>query len=124
MFPDPSASPVRSYNRADSAAVFQLKKSFGKIKTEIEIEKKGHDSAAIRVHLTSDALNEYNIRATLLNKDGREISSFLMNSGYVVFEDIQFDQYSLIFSRNGTTVGTYQFEIKDTRYGRGKKQPK
>lgn len=115
-------APVRSYDIAGSVDIFHTKKSFEKIETEIEIEKTSNDSAVIRVHLVSDAQKKYNIRVTLLNKNQREISSFLLSGGYVVFEDILFDHYSLIFLRNGTTIGAYQFEIKDTRYGRGKKQ--
>ena len=122
LYTDTTFAPVRSYDMAGSVDIFHTKKSFEKIETEIEIEKTSNDSAVIRVHLVSDAQKKYNIRVTLLNKNQREISSFLLNAGYVVFEDIRFDHYSLIFLRNGTTIGAYQFEIKDTRYGSGKKQ--
>jgi len=122
LYTNTTFAPVRSYDIAGSVDIFHTKKSFEKIETEIEIEKTSNDSAVIRVHLVSDTQNKYNIRVTLLNKDQREISSFLLNGGYVVFEDIHFDHYSLVFLRNGTTIGAYQFEIKDTRYGRGKKQ--
>ena len=117
LYTHTTLAPVRSYDLAGSVDIFRTKKSFKKIETEIEIEKTSIDSAVIRVHLVSDAQNKYNIRVTLMNKDQREISSFLLNGGYVVFEDVQFGHYRLIFSRNGTTIGAYQFEIKDSQNG-------
>ena len=110
-------APVRSYDLAGSIDIFRTKKSFKKLETEIEIEKTRVDSAVIRVHLVSDGQNKTNIRVTLMNKNEREISSFLPTGGDVVFEDVRFGRYSLIFLRNGTTIGAYQFEIKDSRNG-------
>jgi hypothetical protein len=108
---------VRSYDLAAHPGTFRTNKSFGKIETEIEIEKTSNDSAVIRVHLVSDTQNKYNIRATLLNKDQREISSFLLTDGSAVFEDIVFSHYNLVFKRNGATIGTYPFEIKGAHHG-------
>jgi hypothetical protein len=117
LYSNTGLAHVRSHDLVSHCDGFRTKKSFEKIETEIEIEKTSNDRAVIRVHLISDAQNQYNIRVTLLNKDQREISSFLLNGGYVVFEDIYFDHYSLVFIRNGAAIGTYPFEIKGTYHG-------
>jgi hypothetical protein len=117
LYSNTGLAHVRSYDLAAHPGTFRTNKSFEKIKTEIEIEKTSNDSAVIRVHLVSDTQNKYNIRATLLNKDQREISSFLLTEGPAVFEDIAFGHYNLVFKRNGATIGTYPFEIKGAHHG-------
>jgi hypothetical protein len=56
------------------------------------------------------------IRVTLL-KNKREVSSYLTNGSNAVFEDMPFDHYLLLFTRNGAKVGEYLFEIKESRNG-------
>jgi len=98
--------------------LIRLRKTFGEIEVEIEIEKKGENKALIRVRLAKDSRNkEEDVRATL-KKGNREISSNLLNKGYAVFEDIPFGHYSIIFSGDGVILGEYLFKIKETHYGR------
>ena len=120
VFSDTALTHVRSYDLAAHPRSFCTKKQFENIETEIEMEKTGPDCALIRVRLISDIQNKYNIRVTLLNKDNREISSFLLTEGFVIFEDIRFGNYNLVFIRNGETIGTYPFEIKGTYHGEQK----
>jgi len=54
-----------------------------------------------------------NARATL-KRGRREIGSYPVSEGYVVIEDIDFGRYNLLFSRNGTEMGRYHFEIRET----------
>jgi len=60
--------------------------------------------------------SETPIRVTLL-KDNREVSSYLTNGTNAVFEDMPFDHYQLLFTRNGVKIGEYLFEIKESRNG-------
>ena len=53
------------------------------------------------------------IRVTL-KKGERELCSSLFSGGRVLFEDISFGPYTLIFARNGASLGAYPFEIKES----------
>ena len=72
----------------------------------------------MRVNLVSDSKNETNIRVTLLDRNEREMASFLLSGGFVLFEDIPFGHYRLAFIRNGRRIGMYQFEIKDSSHAK------
>ena len=91
-------------------------KIFKGISTEIEIEKTGVGKAHIRVQLEEGSGRSYRIRVTL-KKGERDVSSFLLDEGYALFEEIPFGQYELIFSENGDLLGTYSFEIKESQHG-------
>jgi len=112
-------SAIRSTAGTMSIDRFHVRKAFKEIATEIEIEKTGNSSAAIRVTLINDFKNAKNIRVTLLNNTSREISSYLLSGGFVVFNDIPFGRYRLEFMKNGEKIGTYPFETKESRHGRG-----
>ena len=34
-----------------------------------------------------------------------------------MFEDIPFGRYEIVFSTNGSELGTYTFEIRESRHG-------
>jgi hypothetical protein len=93
----------------------RLRKTFGGMEMEIEIEKTGENKALIRVKPAGESHRE-EIRLTL-RKGSREISSGLLSRGHVVFEDIPFGRYSIISSRDGVILGEYLFKIKETHYG-------
>jgi hypothetical protein len=95
----------------------RLRKTFGEIAMDIEIEKKGENRALIRVRPADDMSHKEDVRVTL-KKGNREISSGLLNRGYVLFEDIPFGHYSVTSSRDGVFLGEYLFKIKETHYGR------
>jgi hypothetical protein len=57
------------------------------------------------------------IRVTL-KRDERELCSSLCNEGYVIFEDISFGPCKLIFEKDGVSLGTYSFHIKETVHGK------
>ena len=94
--------------------LFHVEKAFEEIRTDIEIEKTGSDLAAIRVNVIGDRTKKKDVRVSLVNEHEREVSSFLLNGGFVIFEEIQFGRYRLVFRRNGRKLGTYRFEIKET----------
>jgi hypothetical protein len=109
--------PVRALKREGSGDFVTLRKTFGDVDAEIELEKTGESKAHIRVRLLLDVTASQEIRVTL-KKGDREIASQLAVGGYALFEDIPFGKYSFTFARDGLTLGTYFFEIKETRHDR------
>ncbi len=89
---------------------------FKGIETEIEIEQVGESKAHIRVKPTEAARRIEGIRVTL-GKGDREIASYLLEGPYVLFEDVPFGHYTISLAENGAQLGTYHFEMKDTREG-------
>jgi hypothetical protein len=111
-------APIRSAGRAVPKGLIHLRKTFKGVEVEIEIEKTGKNKTLIRVKLPEDARQMKDVRVTL-KKDEREISSYLLNRGYVVFEDILFGHYRISFSRGGVMLGEYLFNTKETHHGQG-----
>jgi hypothetical protein len=109
-----SLAPVRSSEKTISNDLFQVRKAFREIITDIEIEKTGPQNACMRINLVKDSKNQNNIRVTLLDVNEREMASFPLSNGFVIFEDIPFGRFCLAFVRNGTRIGMYRFEIKDS----------
>ena len=116
----PSLAPVRGTKTVVAEDLILLKKSFSDLDVEIEIEKTDQDKASILVKLSRDGLPAKLLRVTLF-KNGREVSSCLFTAVTALFEDIAFGHYTLVFSRDGESIGEYPFEIKETRHGRQEK---
>ncbi len=95
----------------------RVRKTFREAEVEIEIEKAAADAAHVRVFLEDQAKAGGDIRVTLKKRE-REISSQLPDDGYVVFENIAFDHYELVFTQHGSAIGTYSFELRETRHAR------
>jgi hypothetical protein len=93
--------------------VVRVKRLFRGVTVEIEIEKTGPKTALIRIQLPNPPPKWRKARVTL-KRGRREIGSYPLSEGYVVIEDIDFGRYNLLFSRNGTEMGRYQFEIRET----------
>jgi hypothetical protein len=105
---------IRSSKVESAPDLVMIRKVFKEIEAEIEIEKTGEDKAHIRVKAGGREKN--GIRVTL-KKGEREISSQLLGGGYALFEDIPFGRYEIVFSTNGSELGTYTFEIRESRHG-------
>jgi hypothetical protein len=109
---------VRSGKISASRNGVVIRKTFADIQTEIEIEKTITDSANIKVRFPGSTKHSAGTRVTL-QKDKREVASFLSGkTGYVLFEDVPFGHYDLVFLRDGDVFGTYLFELKETNHGR------
>ena len=109
---------VRSGRVRTSSNGIIIQKTFAKIQTEIEIEKTIQDNAHIKVRFPGNDRQSIGTRVTL-HKGDREVASFLYDKlGYVLFEDVPFGRYSLVFRRDGNVFGTYLFELKETNHGR------
>lgn len=89
-----------------------LKKTFKEIDTEIEMEKSVGGAIHIRVRLAGASRTARGVRVSL-QKSEREVTSKLLESGYVLFEDVPYNCYTLVFTRNGNSLGAFAFEIKE-----------
>jgi len=109
--------PVRGFKRKLSSDFVLLRKRFEDVESEIELEKTGENKALIRVRVFPADTAGLKIRVTLKEGD-REVASQLAVGGYALFEDIPFGHYGLTLARDGLTLGTYLFEVKETRHDR------
>jgi putative zinc finger protein len=114
---DLSLATVRGSKKIVSDDLIFIRKSFAGFDAEIEIEKIGPDKANIRVMVKEKGRKGPPIRISLFKKE-RELSSYLGNVSGVLFEDILFGHYILTFTRDGSKIGEYMFEIKESRHGR------
>jgi len=105
---------IRSSKTAAAPDLVIVRKVFKEIEAEIEIEKTGAEKAHIRAKVAGREKN--GIRVTL-KKGEREISSQLLSGGYALFEDIPFGRYEIAFRTNGSELGSYTFEIRESRNG-------
>ncbi|CAN2047965.1 Zinc-finger domain-containing protein [Candidatus Magnetomoraceae bacterium gMMP-1] len=87
------------------------RKRFQDIEANIEIEKIGKSYAQIRVSIKNNNEDAGKTRVTLIKRE-REIASYLLDDNFVLFENIAFDHYKLIFTRNGVMLGEYRFQIR------------
>jgi hypothetical protein len=109
----PNFATVRGSRTAATNNKALIAKSFKDIHAQIEIEKTAQGKAHIKVSFPKQGDQGKGVRVTL-KKNGREISSFLVdNTGLVLFEDIPLDRYSLVFSKSGELLGTYFFQMKE-----------
>jgi hypothetical protein len=83
---------------------------------EIQIEKTGDDKAHIRVSLVGNP-QITGVRVTL-KRGEREVFSYSLGVGYVLFEDIPFGHYGLLFTKDGEVLGKYHFEMKGSYHGK------
>ena len=104
---------IRGSRKVVSEDLVHIRKRFGDIETDIEIEKAGESKANIRVKLAGDNPDNGGVRVTL-KRGERELSSCLPdNRGHVLFEDVPFDRYNLYFTKDRIALGIYPFEIKE-----------
>jgi hypothetical protein len=106
-------SQARGPESEGDGALVRVKRLFKGAAVEIEIEKTGPRTALLRILLPNPSPRWRNARVTL-KRGRREIGSYPLDEGYVVIEDIDFGRYNLLFSRNGTEMGRYHFEIRET----------
>ena len=110
-------APVRGSGKVLSQDIIRIKKAFKGVKAEIEIEKLSGNKADIRVKLFKVDSVRPGIRVTL-KRDEREILSHPIGvQGYVLFDEIPFGRYRLVFGRNRIEIGQYCFDMKESNNG-------
>jgi hypothetical protein len=107
-----SLATVRGSKKRISKDHLLIKRSFKGFNCEIEIEKTSNQIATIRVKLISDNGMDKDLRGTL-KKGVREISSELFSRKCIALENIPFGHYTLAFSRNELSMGSYDLEIEE-----------
>ncbi len=107
---EPVPALVRNREAVDRDNFIIVRKTYSDLDLEIEFKKYREDRATIRI----DLLQGYDLskapRVTLF-KNKREMASSLLSNTAVMFEDIPYGIYVLVFSRNGEKIGEYPFEI-------------
>jgi hypothetical protein len=102
-------APVRGAETTLSERRISRRKQFEDLTVTIEIERSDDDLALIRV-LPAGKAADQPVRVALIQGD-REIASMPLAADPLVFDDIAFGNYTLVFIRSGATVGEYRFEI-------------
>lgn len=110
--------PMRGPKRISVKDFVRLRRSFQGIDADIEIEKAGEHKAQIRVRVLETEKVGHLVRVTLKQGE-REVASSLTEEGSVFFEDTPFGRYSLALTSDGLSLGTFVFEMKESRRGRG-----
>ena len=110
-------SPVRGGQKFIDKDLALLKRSFEELDVTIEIDRKGKDSASVRIALDNPDETTRGVRVSLY-KDDREVSSDLIGSDAALFEEIPFGRYELLFTSGGREKGVLQIEIKESNHDR------
>jgi hypothetical protein len=110
--PRPAGVAMRGAGDQLTAEVIRREKQFGDLRVTIEIENSGPGQALIRVNSDSDHSAAPPVRVALY-RENREAASRLLDQAAVVFEEIPPGIYTLVFTRLGSKLGEYAFEIVD-----------
>ncbi len=106
---------VRGRNTLVGDDFFRVRKSCRGLKLEIDIEKTAQRSARVSVTLVTSAHPAGSARVSLYRNDPeRETASCLLEDAPVVFENVPFGHYRLVFTRNGSTIGHYRFFLRES----------
>lgn len=101
---------VRGSGAVSSGRCISRKKKFKELTVTIEIERSSNDQALIRVVVAERPEPDHPVRVALFKGD-REIASMILDDTSLVFDDISFGSYALVFNRSGVSIGEYRFEI-------------
>jgi len=107
---EPEAVAVRG-NAVVTDHLIRRTKQFEDVQVDIEIEKSGTAQSLIRIIPLTELTSALPVRVTLLKRE-REMASMLLTQKPILFEDIAFGVYSLLFTR-GDKLGEYTFEIAE-----------
>ena len=108
---EPEWVPVRG-EAAVTDRLIRREKRFEDMTLTIEIEKSGTGQTLIRVATAASSQKVSTLRVALF-KGEREVASLMMGDAPVVFEEIPFGVYSLLFARGSNKIGEYAFEVTE-----------
>ncbi len=109
-------APIRGNKTQVADDLVLLQKTFSDLETEISVEKIEHQLANVSVYIRKANPEKTPIRVSLMSDD-REVASYLADKGDAYFESVTFGHYALVFTHNGTLLGRYSFQIKETGNG-------
>lgn len=109
---------LRGGRQGASTAPRIVKKNFGPLAAEIEIEAAPRGEAHVRLTLPQASAETRQLRATL-KRGARESASLTVTPGSsVLFEKVARGRYCLELRREEKVLGTYLFELKETKHER------
>lgn len=108
--------PVRSRKEETDEGVVVLEKTFRQFKVKIEVEKTGPDRCTVGIAFPEHVKPVGGVRVTL-KQGNREVASYLTHKSSLVFEDLIFDRYSLVFMKKGEAIGSFSFEVTESGCG-------
>ncbi|MFZ1983188.1 MAG: zf-HC2 domain-containing protein [Desulfatitalea sp.] len=111
--PQGAPATLRGDAAKTAGAVVRREKQFGDLRFAVELEKTGDEGATIRVAWSAGRPQGKTVRMALMARQ-RELASALLADAPVLFEEIAFGTYTLIFVLAGEKIGEYSFEIKAT----------
>lgn len=117
----PEAAPVtlRGNGKESAENIIRRRKTFNQTTFIIELERTGPDQAILRVFPDPEMADRFRttngklLRASLFRGD-RELVSATIGKEPVVFEDIDFAAYVLVFVQDGEKIGEYAFEVNES----------
>ena len=109
-------APIRGYKTLVADDLVLLQKTFSDLETEISVEKVDRQVANVSVFIRKANPEKVPVRVSLMAED-REVASYLADKGDAYFESVTFGHYALVFTHNGTLLGRYSFQIKETGNG-------
>ncbi len=111
----PQGEPQWVHVRGEAGVTDHLihrEKRFQDVTLTIEIEKSGAGQALIRVATATGGQTASTLRVALF-KGEREVASMMLGDAPVIFEEIPFGVYSLLFARGSSKIGEYAFEVTE-----------
>jgi hypothetical protein len=106
-------APIRGNKALVADDLVLLNKTFSDLETEISVEKIDRRLANVSVAVRKANPEKAPVRVSLMTGD-REIASYLVDTGEAYFESVAFGHYTLVFTHNGSSIGRYSFNIKET----------
>lgn len=110
--PDLAAVVVRSGDATCTEPVVSRDRQFGNLHFLITLQKNEQQTVTIQVAWAKRPADGMVCRISLFRGD-RESASSLLDSQPILFENMPFDVYTLVFHSSGKQIGEYRFEIED-----------
>lgn len=111
VLPLPVPAAVRG-RRIITPNTVKFTREFKELIVEVEVERLDEEIAEIRVWTVTDDFYVDNIRVTLLC-NGRELASYLTDSGFVKFEHVKFTKYIIRLNKNKSYIGEISLKLKE-----------
>lgn len=109
-----SPMAVRGGAVGSAGTVVKREKQFDGIGFAIELRQTGEGTATIEVAWAAGQPQGKVVRVALMAQE-RELASSVLNTEPILFEEIAFGAYTLLFVSAGKRVGEYAFEIQATQ---------
>ena len=110
--PSPAAVAVRSGESTCLDPVVIREKQFGDLRFLITVQQNEQQTMTVQVAWAEPSIGATACRIALFRND-RESASLLLDAQPVLFENMPFDAYNLVFYSSGKRIGEYRFDIQE-----------